>query len=212
MPQPRPWLDEIVDALRELGGEGTLEDIYTRIFDRGIMDFASNPFWKDRVRGTIYQYSSDCDVYNGKRDIFYSVSGKGKGQWGLRDFEPSENNVNLTEDDEVFAEGKKKLRQHIYRERNPRLIRIAKERFKANHGGRLYCEVCGFDFYRVYGEIGQDYIEGHHTIPISELKDGDVTKVEDIALVCSNCHRMLHRKRPWLTKAQLQSLMNEVRR
>jgi len=27
MSQPRPWLDEIIDALTELGGHGTLADI-----------------------------------------------------------------------------------------------------------------------------------------------------------------------------------------
>ncbi len=44
--------------------------------------------------------------------------------------------------------------------------------------------------------IGSDFIEGHHTVPISELKGEVKTKVKDVALVCSNCHRMLHRRRP----------------
>lgn len=84
--------------------------------------------------------------------------------------------------------------------------------FKRNHGGRLYCEVCGFDFYDIYGEIGLDFLEGHHTIPVSELKDEQVTRVEDIAMVCSNCHRMLHRKRPWLNKEELKQLIQKENR
>ncbi|GAE32694.1 hnh endonuclease [Halalkalibacter hemicellulosilyticusJCM 9152] len=60
--------------------------------------------------------------------------------------------------------------------------------------GRLFCEICNFDFYKKYGELGGDFIEGHHTIPVSELEEGHKTNVKDIVLVCSNCHRMLHRK------------------
>lgn len=208
MSQPRPWLDEIIDAIKEIGGHGTLEDIYERVYDRGIMDFKANRSWKDRIRGTIYQYSSDCDVFGGNKDLFYAVSGKGKGRWGLRDFEPDQAHVDFTEDDEGFVEGKKKLIQHIVRERNPKVIRLAKLKFKEEHDGQLFCEICGFNFAELYGEIGEDFIEGHHTIPVSELQEGQKTRVEDIAIVCSNCHRMLHKKRPWLTKEQLKSLIS----
>lgn len=47
---------------------------------------------------------------------------------------------------------------------------------------------------RCMGSGGKDFIEGHHTKLISELSDGDKTRVEDIAMLCSNCHRMVHRK------------------
>lgn len=73
--------------------------------------------------------------------------------------------------------------------------------------GKIYCEVCGFDYESVYGEIGRDYVEGHHIKPVSELEENEVTKVEDIVLVCANCHRMLHRKRPWLSKEKLKLLI-----
>ncbi|WP_276208284.1 HNH endonuclease [Gracilibacillus sp. YIM 98692] len=73
--------------------------------------------------------------------------------------------------------------------------------------GRLICEVCEFDFMERYGEIGDGYIEGHHTKPISEMSENEQTKVEDIALVCANCHRMLHRKRPWLSITELKNLI-----
>ncbi|SFB39660.1 HB1, ASXL, restriction endonuclease HTH domain [Lentibacillus halodurans] len=83
MPQPKPWLDEIIEALEDLGGHGTLSDISERILDRDIMNFNLNKHWKDRIRGTIYHHSSDCDIYTGevggKKDIFYAVNGKGNG-------------------------------------------------------------------------------------------------------------------------------------
>lgn len=114
--------------------------------------------------------------------------------------------LGLTEDDEGFPEGKLKLKQHLVRERNPEVIKLAKERYLAEHG-KLICEVCEFDFKARYGDIGEGYIEGHHTKPISEMAENEETKVEDIALVCANCHRMLHRKRPWLTINELKQLL-----
>ncbi|UQZ54168.1 restriction endonuclease [Bacillus subtilis] len=214
MAQPRPWLDEIIDALKELGGHGTLLDITEKIIERNVMDFNANPLFRERIRGTIYNHTSDGTYYKGEvggeTDIFFSFAGLGKGHWGLRDYEPTEETVDITEDDMGFEEGKKKLKQHIVRERNPQVIKLAKERFKQAHG-RLFCEVCNFDFYETYGELGEDFIEGHHTIPVSELGEGQKTRVEDIALVCSNCHKMLHRRRPWLKKEELMKLINDYR-
>lgn len=177
------------------------------------MDLSSYIDWKSQIRKHIYLNSSDTDIFKGTvgddTDLFYSIEGKGKGIWGLRSFVAKGNNIELTEDDLGFVEGKKKLREHIYRERNPKVIRLAKEKFKKDHGGCLFCEICGFDFYERYGVIGEDFIEGHHTIPVSELAEEQVTKIEDIAIVCSNCHRMLHSKRPWLTKEKLWELLKD---
>lgn len=116
------------------------------------------------------------------------------------------NNIGFTDDDEGFPEGKLVLRQHLVRERNSEVTKLAKERFIQQHG-KLFCEVCEFDFNACYGDIGEGYIEGHHTKPVSEMFENEETKVEDIALVCANCHRMLHRKRPWLTITKLKELL-----
>ena len=205
------WLKEIKESLNELGGRGTLVDIYNKIQDRNRVDLTSFTDWKAQIRKNIYLHSSDCEIFTGvvgdNTDVFYSLEGKGKGLWGIRDFKPFGNNVELTEDDIGFVEGKKKLRQHIYRERHPKVIKLAKEKFKKENEGRLFCEVCNFDFVQIYGELGEDFIEGHHILPVSELEEGQETKIKDIVMVCSNCHRMLHRKRPWLTKEQLKKLL-----
>ncbi|MCU4768280.1 HNH endonuclease [Bacillus toyonensis] len=50
-------------------------------------------------------------------------------------------------------------------------------------------------------------MEKHHTIPVSELKEGATTKVEDIVMVCSNCHRVLHRNRPWINTEKLKCML-----
>jgi hypothetical protein len=117
--------------------------------------------------------------------------------------------IGFTEDDEGFPEGKQVLKQHLIRERNPEVIKLAKEHYLQRHG-KLICEVCEFDFAAHYGEIGEGYIEGHHTKPISEMGETEQTMVEDIALVCANCHRMLHRKRPWLSINELKQLLNNA--
>lgn len=113
--------------------------------------------------------------------------------------------IDYIEEDE-FPEGQELERKHKTRERNQALIKKAKEQFKQKHGC-LCCEICGFDFSKTYGEIGEDFIEAHHTIPISELSVEVKTKIDDIAMVCSNCHRMLHRKRPWLGMGHLKALI-----
>lgn len=60
--------------------------------------------------------------------------------------------------------------------------------------GKLECECCGFDFEKTYGEIGKGYIECHHIVPLNKFNFSKETKLNDLALVCSNCHRMLHRR------------------
>lgn len=110
---------------------------------------------------------------------------------------------------EGFPEGKLKERLHLSRERNPELIRQAKQ-IAVSRDGRLQCACCMFDFEKTYGTLGKGFIEGHHTKPVSTLHtDGELTRVEDIALVCSNCHRMLHRRRPWLGLHKLAQLLND---
>ncbi len=113
----------------------------------------------------------------------------------------------LEEDDETsFPEGREFFLKHRARERNREVVQIAKNDFLRKHG-RFRCQACGFDFEEKYGELGRGFIEAHHTIPVSELSQDSATKVTDIALVCPNCHRMVHRKRPWLTMDQLQHVL-----
>ena len=105
-----------------------------------------------------------------------------------------------------FSEGRSAYVTHRRRERNPALVRAVKTN-ALKQFSRLVCQVCGFDFGKVYGRFGEGFIEAHHTIPVSELTDNSVSRVEDIALVCSNCHRMLHRRRPWLQLEELKGIL-----
>jgi predicted HNH restriction endonuclease len=85
-------------------------------------------------------------------------------------------------------------------------VRRAKEK-AMDEKGRLACEACGFDFALAYGEVGRGFIEGHHLSPLADLAAERRSRITDLALVCPDCHRIIHRKRPWLRLDQLASIL-----
>lgn len=103
---------------------------------------------------------------------------------------------------EPFHEGCYIMRTHLVRERNSKVVKDAKNLFKISHDGRLFCEICGFDFSTKYGKIGEGFIEAHHKVELSKIEGVHVVKPTDFAMVCSNCHSMLHRE--GITIAQLK--------
>lgn len=102
-----------------------------------------------------------------------------------------------------YYEGKEAFKIHRYIERNKKLVEDAKTLFTKRNAGELFCEVCGFNFSKVYGKRGEGFIEAHYTKPISEMKKDVATKIDDLVMLCSNCHRMIHRK-PFLTVDELR--------
>lgn len=93
------------------------------------------------------------------------------------------------EDDEEQYEDTRRIRTHKRIERNQRLSKKVKK-LKG-----YTCEACGFSFKDHYNTIGDEFIEAHHLTPLSEL-DGKKIKLDpekDFAVLCANCHRMIHR-------------------
>ncbi|RZF63915.1 hypothetical protein EWE75_13795 [Sphingomonas populi] len=109
--------------------------------------------------------------------------------------------------EEGEEEGEKTLRVHKKSERSAKLVAA----FKASLNSYA-CVVCHFDFEKAYGALGAQFIECHHTKPISEMTPGDKTKISDLCAVCSNCHRMLHRSNPILAPGALRKLMRGASR
>jgi 5-methylcytosine-specific restriction enzyme A len=103
-------------------------------------------------------------------------------------------------------EGALLTRLHLFRDRSARLVET-KKRAAIESTGRLVCEVCSFCFESTYGSIGDGYIECHHRKPLSELRSKQRTSLDDLALVCANCHRMMHARRPWVTIEQLRAIV-----
>lgn len=108
-------------------------------------------------------------------------------------------------DEEYIArEGWLIRRVHVTRERDRRAVR-EKRAAARDRDGRLICEACTLDPATYYGDPAADsIIECHHKVPLSELEPGiSTTRTGDLALVCPNCHRLAHARRPSLTWEQL---------
>jgi 5-methylcytosine-specific restriction protein A len=107
----------------------------------------------------------------------------------------------LTDLDEQngVTEGSKRFVKHLRRERNPYIIELKKrEVLKAI--GNLCCEACGFDFKAFYGpKLAARFCEVHHRMPLHAAKENVKTTTADLAIICSNCHRIIHRTAPMLT-------------
>ena len=95
-------------------------------------------------------------------------------------------------EEEVYLgrEGKSRAIVSRVRERSPGLRAAALE----IHG--YVCQVCGFDFEGTYGAWGRGFAEVHHVQELGAVpSEGvEVDPSTDLAVVCSNCHRMIHRK------------------
>jgi len=105
------------------------------------------------------------------------------------------NNEDISEDTkELIIQGteEKIVKKHIqiekvYYKRNQKLIKSLKE------NSDYCCEACGFNFNKFYKD-SPNYIEAHHIVPISEMTSSSKTTTkDDIALLCSNCHKMIHK-------------------
>lgn len=115
--------------------------------------------------------------------------------------------VPADEEDDESKEGRLLQRQHFVRERDKKLRRKKIADFLKKHP-RVHCEVCGFDFEATYGDRGREYTEVHHVLPL-HVSGETKTKLSDLILLCSNCHRMIHRSAPWLTPDDLRKLLTD---
>lgn len=102
------------------------------------------------------------------------------------------------------SEGKLLTRAHKVRERSKKIVE-SKKKQALQDLGRLECEACGCDFEKKYGDVGKGLIEVHHTKPLHTLKPNEKTKLHDLALLCANCHRVVHSRRNWLSVEQVKT-------
>jgi predicted HNH restriction endonuclease len=106
--------------------------------------------------------------------------------------------------EELREEGSKSYYLSVRYERDP----VNRKRAIELHG--MTCAVCAFHFEQAYGEQGKDFIEIHHREPLSS-KAGQrrvVNPETDLVPLCSNCHRMIHRRQDQvLTVEELRSML-----
>ena len=77
-------LENVIKALELLGGKGSYSQIYEVYEQITRQPLTDNK--KAGIRRTIEVNSADSTAFTGN-DIFYSVEGKGKGVWGLKNFQ-----------------------------------------------------------------------------------------------------------------------------
>ena len=127
------------------------------------------------------RYASDPDVLRKRAEALRGFTGRTLAP-------PPEQDVSW--DEWEASEGRVLTREHRRRERSAALSRRKKEAAKA--ADSFVCEVCGFDPAVAYPNLGDSAIECHHRVPLAELAEPVRTRLTDLALVCANCHRMLH--------------------
>lgn len=104
------------------------------------------------------------------------------------------------ESEPEFPEGRLVTELHKRRERDPRIRQrlLAARRRK----GPLSCDMCLTTPNSKHGDLEDAMFESHHVVPLSR-SGARITKLEDVVLLCANCHRLLHRaiavKKRWLT-------------
>lgn len=102
-----------------------------------------------------------------------------------------------SENSEVSAfEGAARRREAVYRKREAWFRQAKIQQAMTANNGNLVCEVseCGFDFQRRYGELGSEFAEVHHQNPVAQTRGRVRCYLSDLKIVCSNCHRMIHRR------------------
>ena len=202
------FVKPIIEALKHFGGSATPSEVVDYVAKT---ENISKKFLEEKTSiGKNKFYYTLCFIKVSLVKIGYIESSQ-RGVWQITELgknaiitsslaqaivKESNNRLNdeisYTQEDSSYEEGKLLLKEHVKRERNSTLIKKAKELFIKKHG-HLFCQSCGFDFEKTYGELGRNFIEAHHVKPVSQLKEGEKTKVSDIKMLCSNCHSMIHR-------------------
>lgn len=164
------WLEDIVEALENLGGVAEYADLYREI--KKIRPAPLPITWDAIIRQVVESHSSDSANFNG-RDIFYSVEGLGKGVWGLRKLLTS---TPIASDIEEPS-GPVRVKCETYR--------ILRDTALARQLKMLHqncCQLCGEGVPLAEGKV---YSEAHHLKPLGRPHNGpDIAA--NIIVLCPN--------------------------
>lgn len=110
------------------------------------------------------------------------------------------------EEDEASANGAEDGKAVQYLATKYERKKLNREACIRAHG--CTCKACGFDFGRVYGDLGAGYIEVHHIEPLSVSGPTLINPITDLVPLCSNCHTAVHRVSPPLPVEELRRLIH----
>ena len=108
----------------------------------------------------------------------------------------------------TYAEGERYRREVSYFARNARLA----EDVKRKHN--YTCQLCGFSPLTSYGKRMREVaLECHHLDPFSERKNYCIeTKMDDVTVLCANCHRLVHHTRPAMSLEKARKFIRSIKR
>lgn len=107
--------------------------------------------------------------------------------------------------DETWVEARKRQELITIYER----ASDARRQFLEQQEKPYKCSVCGMDFESTYGERGKNFIHVHHLDPLSSNTGERDTRFVDLAMVCPNCHAMLHKGNKLLKPQQLKEIVED---
>ncbi|MDR3572180.1 MAG: winged helix-turn-helix domain-containing protein [Candidatus Pacebacteria bacterium] len=223
----------VLKALIKLGGRSTVQEIYPVVEkimfsllrkspgEYGSHKSSKEPIWHNKTRWAREALKQKHELLGTEKGV-WSITPLGRERIDLIRESKSDPDSLDSEDDkqnllteytdfseaesiEKVEEGRRLLRYHYVRERNPKIIHMAKQ-IALKKYGELRCEVCKFSFKEKYGKRTETYIEGHHRLSVRDMGQGHKTAVEDIALLCSNCHRAIHAKYPYISVEELKAI------
>jgi len=230
----------VLAAILRIGGDGTKNQVLDEIDHAGLMRFSDSDLESCTTRNELYwrndlaqirrhlvaehfisnekwnrwlvtetgkSYFDSLAMHLTSHRNFYHLNPNAVGAIASLTFTQSPSDANALSGETELIEGQQTLRWSNTYERSPQLreaaIRI--------HG--LVCMGCGFNFEEQYGTLGAGFIEVHHTRPISSLGGAAaVNATNDLVVLCSNCHSVVHRNKPApLPLAELQALVKRFK-
>ena len=211
------WVESIIEGFRQLGGTARFNTELYPWFEKNKASLIENkPSWKEIIRGRIYERSSDSSYYkHNQPDMFYSVKGKGKGVWGLRDSQDiltpdisKPDSPAIVQEEELKARyeslarkakrlSTKELIERAHNSRpKPKVRNVVSKHYDRNqymvelinllaNGHCMLCESKA-PFNK---SDGTPFLETHHITWLA--RNGDDT-FDNIVALCPNCHRRMH--------------------
>lgn len=207
-------INEVIIAFEELGGEATTREIQSQVIKNrggGLPSNYERGGW-DSYRKTITQkIHQHCPTNKTKfkGPTYFENTSRGKFRL-IENYKSAElvtpyATFMLPEevsDTEPLYEGIKSPIVVNSFERNAE----ARKKCIEYYGTR--CIVCNFDFEKMYGVIGKDFIYVHHLVPLSEISERYIVDpIQDLRPVCPNCHAIIHRRKPAYTIEEVKKVL-----
>ena len=110
----------------------------------------------------------------------------------------------------TLVEGAKKQVVVNRYERDPKARIACINYYRKKNNGRLKCEICGFDFGKIYGEEFIEKINIHHLVEISSIgSEYEINPTEDLIPICPNYHLIAHSKKPAYTPDEIREMIRK---